>query len=126
MRNGTISALLDPDRDKLNSPVFAIRTKSGVTEATGTFYAVTEYKGQAYAAVKKGKVKKETIPPTKPDFSAYLKSLHFLLLSKVHLRKSNMVMQLRRHKFHPNHWFSTKIWVIIGQFLFGYNLKCSI
>ena len=73
LRNGTISALLDPNRDKLNSPSFSVRTKSGVTEATGTFYAVTEYKGQAYTSVKKGKVKKETIPPSKPDFSAYLK-----------------------------------------------------
>jgi hypothetical protein len=73
LKNGTVSALLDPNRDKENGPVFAIRTKSGVTEATGTFYAVTEYKGQAYAAVKKGQVKKETVPPSKPDFSAYLK-----------------------------------------------------
>lgn len=73
LQNGTISAFLDPNRDKANAPIFAIRTKSGVTEATGTFYAVTEYKGQAYAAVKTGKVKKETVPPTKPDFSAYLK-----------------------------------------------------
>lgn len=73
LQNGTISAFLDPNRDKENGPVFAIRTKSGVTEATGTFYAVTEYKGQAYTAVKTGKVKKETVPPSKPDFSAYLK-----------------------------------------------------
>jgi hypothetical protein len=77
LQNGTISAFLDPKRDKEKGPVFAIRTKSGVTEATGTFYAVTEYKGQAYAAVKKGKVKKETVPPTKPDFSAYLKKSTF-------------------------------------------------
>ncbi|MDA8989435.1 FecR family protein [Opitutales bacterium] len=73
LRSGTVSALLDPERDKANSPSFAVRTKSGVTEATGTFYAVTEYKGQSYSAVKKGNVKKETTPPAKPDFSAYLK-----------------------------------------------------
>ena len=73
LRSGTVSALLDPQRDKATSPSFAVRTKSGVTEAKGTFYAVTEYKGQTYTAVKTGKVKKETIPPSKPDFSAYLK-----------------------------------------------------
>ena len=73
LRSGTISALLDPQRDKATSPSFAVRTKSGVAEAKGTFYAVTEYKGQTYTAVKTGKVKKETIPPSKPDFSAYLK-----------------------------------------------------
>ena len=73
LRSGTVSALLDPERDKANAPSFAVRTKSGVTEATGTFYAVTEYKGQSYSAVKKGNVKKETTPPAKPDFSAYLK-----------------------------------------------------
>ena len=64
LKNGTVSALLDPNRDKENGLIFAIRTKSGVTEASGTFYAVTEYKGQAYAAVKKGQVKKETVPPS--------------------------------------------------------------
>ena len=73
LRSGTVSALLDPERDKASSPSFAVRTKSGVTEATGTFYAVTEYNGQSYSAVKKGNVKKETTPPAKPDFSAYLK-----------------------------------------------------
>ena len=73
LRSGTVSALLDPERDKANAPSFAVRTKSGVTEATGTFYAVTEYNGQSYSAVKKGNVKKVTTPPAKPDFSAYLK-----------------------------------------------------
>ena len=70
---GTVSALLDPNRKKMKVPVFAIRTINGVTEATGTFYAVTEYKGQTYTAVKKGKVKKKVVPPPKPNFSAYLK-----------------------------------------------------
>jgi len=73
LRSGTVSTLLDPQRDKVTSPTFAVRTKSGITEAKGTFYAVTEYNGQTYTAVKKGKVKKDTIPPSKPDFSAYLK-----------------------------------------------------
>jgi hypothetical protein len=73
LRKGTLSALLDPKRDKMNDPAFSIRTLTGVTEATGTFYAVTEYKGQTYSAVKKGKVKKKVIPPPKPNFAAYLK-----------------------------------------------------
>ena len=70
---GTVTALLDPKRDKENEPAFAISGSGGVTEATGTFYAVTEYKGQTYTAVKKGTVKKKTVPPAKPDFAAYLK-----------------------------------------------------
>ena len=72
LRVGTISALLDPQRDKRVDPAFAVRTLSGVTEAKGTFYAVTEYKGQTYSAVKKGKISKKTVLPTKPDFSDYL------------------------------------------------------
>ncbi len=70
---GTLTALLDPERNMEEAPIFAIRGSGGVTEATGTFYAVTEYKGQTYTSVKKGKVKKETTPPAKPDFAAYLK-----------------------------------------------------
>lgn len=73
LKNGTVSALLDPDVDRTKLPTMLIRTRSGIAEAKGTFYAVTEYKGQAYTAVKKGTVKKDTTPPTKPDFSAYLK-----------------------------------------------------
>ena len=72
LKNGTISALLDPGRKREVSIPLSIRTRSGVAEAQGTFYAVTEYKGQSYTAVKKGKIEKETKPPTKPDFSAYL------------------------------------------------------
>ena len=70
---GTLTALLDPERKKDGAPAFAVRGSGGVTEATGTFYAVTEYKGQTYTSVKKGEVKKKTIPPAKPDFAAYLK-----------------------------------------------------
>jgi hypothetical protein len=69
---GTVSALLDPDRDKEKEPVFAIRGSGGVTEAVGTFYAITEYKGQTYSAVKRGEVSKKTTPPEKPNFSAYI------------------------------------------------------
>ena len=72
LKNGTVSALLDPERKREDSIPLSIRTRSGVAEAQGTFYAVTEYKGQSYTAVKKGKIEKETKPPTKPDFSAYL------------------------------------------------------
>ena len=73
LRLGTISALLDPLRDKKMDPGFAVRTLTGVTEATGTFYAVTEYKGQAYTSVKKGNVVKKTTPSAKPNFNDYLK-----------------------------------------------------
>ena len=69
---GTVSALLDPDRDKEKEPVFAIRGSGGVIEAVGTFYAITEYKGQTYSAVKRGEVAKKTTPPEKPNFSAYI------------------------------------------------------
>lgn len=73
LRNGTVSVYLNPDRDFKKSPSFAILTRSGLIEAKGTFYAVTEYKGQAYTSVKKGKVKKVPNLPAKPDFSAYLR-----------------------------------------------------
>lgn len=73
LRLGTVTARLDPERDREQEPGFAIRTKDGVTRATGTYFAVTEYNGQSYAAVKKGEVKKKTTPPAEPDFSAYLK-----------------------------------------------------
>lgn len=73
LRLGTVTARLDPERDRDKEPAFAIRTKDGVTRATGTYFAVTEYKGQSYAAVKKGEVKKKTTPPAQPDFAAYLK-----------------------------------------------------
>ena len=72
LRNGTVSAMLDPERDLSKDPSFAIRTFSGVTEAVGTYYAVTEYNGQSYTMVNKGEIKKKTTPPTEPDFSAYL------------------------------------------------------
>lgn len=73
LRLGTVTARLDPERDQEQEPGFAIRTKDGLTRATGTYFAVTEYNGQSYAAVKKGEVKKKTTPPAEPDFSAYLK-----------------------------------------------------
>ncbi len=72
LRRGTMAVLLDPDRPK-NSPQFAIRTADGIALAKGTFYAVTEYKGQSYVKVKKGEVKTKPKPPGMPNFSAYLK-----------------------------------------------------
>ena len=71
LRKGALTASLRPNRP-IGAPVFAIRTLNGVTEATGTLFAVAEYKGQTYTSVKKGEVKKQTVPPGKPDFSAYL------------------------------------------------------
>ena len=73
LRKGTVSAYLNPERDQSNSPRFGIRTRAGLVEATGTFYAVTEYKGQAYTAVKKGKIKKTPSALTNSDFAAYIK-----------------------------------------------------
>jgi hypothetical protein len=73
LRKGTISAYLNPERDPLTSPRFGIRTRSGVVEAKGTFYALTVYEGQTYTAVKRGEVKKVPSPPTKLDFAAYVK-----------------------------------------------------
>ena len=72
LRRGTMAVLLDPDRPK-DSPQFAIRTADGIALAKGTFYAVTEYKGQSYVKVKKGEVKTKPKPPGMPNFSAYLK-----------------------------------------------------
>jgi filamentous hemagglutinin family protein len=71
LRSGTMAVLLDPGRPE-SAPGFAIRTAQGVTSATGTFFAVTEYKGQTYGKVKKGTVKRKATPPGKPDFAAYL------------------------------------------------------
>jgi len=73
LRKGTVSAYLNPERDQSNSPRFGIRTRAGLVEATGTFYAVTEYKGQAYTAVKKGTIKKTPSAPTNSDFASYIK-----------------------------------------------------
>ena len=71
LRRGTMAVLLDPDRPK-GAPGFSIRTAQGVTAAQGTFYAVTEYKGQTYGKVKKGTVKRKVTPPGQPNFAAYL------------------------------------------------------
>ncbi|MDA9962011.1 FecR domain-containing protein [Opitutales bacterium] len=71
LRKGTIAMLLDPERPE-GGPGFAIRTAQGVTSATGTFFAVTEYKGQTYGKVKKGTVKRKATPAGQPYFAAYL------------------------------------------------------
>ena len=73
LRNGTVSAMLDPERDLSTEPTFAIRTLSGVAEAVGTFYAVTEYKGQSYTAVKKAVLKKRPYHLLNLFSSSYLK-----------------------------------------------------
>lgn len=72
LRLGTVTVSLDPDRPS-GKPTFAVRSLNGVVEAKGTLFAVTEYNGQTYTAVKKGEIKKKTLPPGQPDFSAYLK-----------------------------------------------------
>ena len=72
LRLGTIAVYLDPERPE-GSSGFAVRTSQGVTSAIGTFFAVTEYKGQTYSKVKKGTVQRKTIPPGQPDFAAYLR-----------------------------------------------------
>jgi len=71
LRKGTVAMLLDPDRPK-GGPGFAVRTAQGVTSATGTFFAVTEYKGQTYSKAKKGTVKRKATAPNQADFAAYL------------------------------------------------------
>ena len=74
LKNGTVSASADPERKlgRLHSSFHPYKIGSGPSTEIHSFYAVTEYKGQSYTAVKKGKIEKETKPPTKPDFSAYL------------------------------------------------------
>ena len=72
LKSGTIAILLDPERPR-GSPQFAVRTKDGVAVAKGTFYAITEYKGQSFVKVKTGAVKAKPKPPIKRDFAAYKK-----------------------------------------------------
>jgi len=71
LRKGTVSVLLDPDRPS-GGPGFSVRTAQGLTSAEGTFFAVTEYKGQTYGKVKKGTVKRKVTAPGQADFAAYL------------------------------------------------------
>ena len=72
MKRGTIAILLDPERPR-GSPQFAVRTKDGLALARGTFYAITEYKGQTFVKVKTGSIKAKTKPPIKRNFAAYKK-----------------------------------------------------
>ena len=65
--------MLDPSRNIIGAPIFAIQTTTGLVEARGTFYAIAEYKGQTYTAVKRGKVYKRETPPTMSDFASYVK-----------------------------------------------------
>ena len=64
LRNGTVSAYLNPDREREKSPSFAIRTRSGLIEAKGTFYAVRSIKGR-HTLRKRGQVKK--FPTYRPN-----------------------------------------------------------
>ena len=70
LRQGTVAILLDPDRPR-GSPEFAVRTDDGYALAQGTFYAITEYKGQAYGKVKYGTIKTKPKPPMERNFAAY-------------------------------------------------------
>ena len=72
LKSGTIAILLDPERPR-GSPQFAVRTKDGVALAKGTFYAITEYKGQSFVKVKTGSIKSKPKPPIKRNFAAYKK-----------------------------------------------------
>ena len=72
MKRGTIAILLDPERPA-GSPQFAVRTKDGLAVAKGTFYAITEYKGQTFVKVKTGTIKANPKPPIKRNFAAYKK-----------------------------------------------------
>ena len=72
MKRGTIAILLDPERPS-GSPQFAVRTKDGLALAKGTFYAITEYKGQTFVKVKTGSIKAKPKPPIKRNFAAYKK-----------------------------------------------------
>ena len=54
LKEGTVSALIDPKRSKETD--FKIQTPQGVAAARGTFYAVTVENGQTYVGVKRGKV----------------------------------------------------------------------
>ena len=72
LKRGTIAILLDPERPR-GSPEFSVRTKDGLALAKGTFYAITEYKGQTFVKVKTGSIKAKPKPPIKRDFAAYKK-----------------------------------------------------
>jgi hypothetical protein len=54
LKDGTVSALIDPKRSKETD--FKIQTPQGVAAARGTFYAVTVEGGKTYVGVKRGKV----------------------------------------------------------------------
>lgn len=72
MKRGTIAILLDPERPS-GSPQFSVRTKDGLAIAKGTFYAITEYKGQTFVKVKTGTINAKPKPPLKRNFAAYKK-----------------------------------------------------
>lgn len=70
--NGTISVLMDRKHDSKGTQPFSVRTLTGITRSFGSFFAVTHHKNQSYSMAKHGRIIKETILSTKPDFSSYL------------------------------------------------------
>ena len=72
LRSGTVSAYLNPERDLSTSPQFGIRTRSGMIETKGIFYAVTEYNGQAYMSDKSAEAKTTLRSQSKLDMASTL------------------------------------------------------
>mgnify|MGYP006284444547 FL=1 len=54
LSNGTVSALIEPQRTRETD--FEFQTPHGVAAARGTFYSVTVADGKTYVGVKKGRV----------------------------------------------------------------------
>ena len=73
LRNGTVAAHVDNQRDSASSIRFRVRTHSGFFESTGAFFAVTEYLGQSFVEVKSGKVKKVPHASSNSKFISYLR-----------------------------------------------------
>ena len=84
--------MLDPSRNVIGAPIFAIQTTTGLVEARGTFYAIAEYKGQTYTAVKRGSVYKRETPPTMRDFASYVKNKRMILGSPVSFNLRDQVV----------------------------------
>ena len=70
LRNGTVSAYVNPDGEQDTSTPLIIHTHSGQFESSGAFFAVTEYLGQSYVDIKQGRVKK--IPHLSSKSVSYL------------------------------------------------------
>ena len=70
LRNGTVSAYVNPDGEQDTSTSLIIQTHSGQFESSDAFFAVTEYLGQSYVDIKQGRVKK--IPHLSSKSVSYL------------------------------------------------------